>query len=274
MLTSWTLPISLQKIRLGFILLNCKSYCMISKAMDGTDNMSSMLPLFLIIMTFVISYVPELAFAQGSYHVVKTMHTERFIMPYTAANGDRTHPFVYTFAKPISESWILNIQNNLSYAYRPDAKVVVKLQEPSPSDKFIEIGMYGETASHRFWAAVNTAEAGYIRIYDKTGVDGWSPNNLINIGYDSNQGLSINSGTKVLVDRLAVNGFKLGSIAIYGKDDPSSPLNAYSGSLSFEALWGKPSDSPIYYLPLGMLLGVGGVLVGLLVFKKRDKIEA
>jgi hypothetical protein len=76
------------------------------------------------------------------------------------------------------------------------------------------------------------------------------------------------------VDRLAVNGFKLGSIAIYGKDDPSSPLNAYSGSLSFEALWGKPSDSPIYYLPLGMLLGVGGVLVGLLVFKKRDKIEA
>jgi hypothetical protein len=83
-------------------------------------------------------------------------------------------PFVYTFAKPIAESWILNIQNNLSYAYRPDAKVVVKLQEPSPSDKFIEIGMYGETASHRFWAAVNTAESGYIRIYDKTGVDGWS----------------------------------------------------------------------------------------------------
>jgi hypothetical protein len=267
-------PISLQKIRLGFILLNCKTYCMISKAIDSINNMKLMLPLFLIIMALVISYVPELAFAQSGYHVIKTTHTERFIMPYTTANGDRTHPFVYTFAKPISESWILNIQNNLSYAYRPDAKVVVKLQEPSPSDKFIEIGMYGETASNRFWAAVNTAEAGYIRIYDKTGVDGWSPTDLINIGYDSNQGLSINSGTKVLVDRLAVNGFKLGSIAVYGKDDPSSPLNAYSGNLSFEALWGKPSDSPIYYLPLGMLLGVGGVLVGLLVFKKRDKIEA
>jgi hypothetical protein len=269
------MPISFyKKTRLGFILLNCKSYCMISKAVNGTNNINLMLPLFLIIMAFAILYVPELAFAQSSYHVVKTIHTERFIMPYTAANGDRTRPLVYTFAKPISESWILNIQNNLSYAYRPDAKVVVKLQEPAPSDKFIEIAMYGDSASNRFWAAVNTAEAGYIRVYDKTGVDGWSPTDLINIGYDSNQGLSINSGTKVLVDRLSVNGFKLGSIAIYGKDDPSSPLNAYSGNLSFEALWGKPSDSPIYYLPLGMLLGVGGVLVGLLVFKKRDKIEA
>ena len=35
-----------------------------------------------------------------------------------------------------------------------------------------------------------------------------------------------------------------------------------------------PADSPIYYLPLVMLVGVGGVLIGLLVFKKRDKIEA
>jgi len=169
------MPISFyKKTRLGFILLNCKSYCMISKAVNGTNNINLMLPLFLIIMAFAILYVPELAFAQSSYHVVKTIHTERFIMPYTAANGDRTRPLVYTFAKPISESWILNIQNNLSYAYRPDAKVVVKLQEPAPSDKFIEIAMYGDSASNRFWAAVNTAEAGYIRVYDKTGVDGWS----------------------------------------------------------------------------------------------------
>jgi hypothetical protein len=243
---------------------------MILKTANRTNNIKLMLPLFLII-ALVISYVPELAFAQS---VVKTIHAERFIMPYAAANDDRTHPRVYTIAKPISESWILNIQNNLSYAFRPDAKVVVKLQEPAPSDKFIEFAMYGSSASHRFWVAVNTAAAGYIRLYDKNGVDGWSPTDLINIGYDSNQGLSVNSGTKVLVNRLSVNGFTLGSIAIYGKDDPSSPLNTYSGILSFEALWGKPSDSPIYYLPLIMLVGVGGALIGLLVFKKRDKIEA
>jgi hypothetical protein len=168
----------------------------------------------------------------------------------------------------------VNIQNNLSYAIRPDAKVIVKFQEPAPSDKFIEIAMYGESASKRFWAAVNTAEAGYIRLYDKDGVDGWgrSPTDLIDIGYDSNQGLSIYSGTNVLVDRLSVNGFTLGSIAVYGKDDSQSPLNAYSGSLSFETLWGKPSDSPIYYMPLGMLLAVGGVLVWLLIRKKRERV--
>lgn len=226
-------------------------------------------------MTILLtSYISGLAFAQGNYNVVKTVRTERFTMPYTSANSGRTHPLVYTFAKPISESWIVNIQNNLSYAIRPDAKVIVKFQEPAPSDKFIEIAMYGESASKRFWAAVNTAEAGYIRLYDKDGVDGWgrSPTDLIDIGYDSNQGLSIYSGTNVLVDRLSVNGFTLGSIAVYGKDDSQSPLNAYSGNLSFETLWGKPSDSPIYYLPLGALLVVGGVLVWLLIRKKRERV--
>jgi len=209
--------------------------------------------------------------SQNRTETGNSLNSVRFRIPYNASNNDRAHPLVYTFKSPIAESWILNIQNNLSYASRPDAKVVVKLQEPQPSEKFIEIAMYGNSASNRFWAAVNTAESGYIRLYDKNGIDGWSPANLINIGYDSNQGLSINSGVKVLVDRLSVNGFTLGSIAIYGKDDTNSPLNTYSGNLSFETLWGKPSDSPIYYLPLGMLVGVGGVLIGLLVFKKKGK---
>jgi hypothetical protein len=211
---------------------------------------------------------------QSRPEVTNTLHTIRFSIPYTASNNDRTHPLTYNFKNPISESWILNIQNNLSYASRPDAKVIIKLQEPPPSQKFIEIAMYGSTASYRFWAAVNEAESGYIRLYDKSGVDGWSPTNFLNIGYDSNQGLSINSGVNVLVDRLSVNGFTLGSISVYGKDDTNSPLNTYSGSLSFETFWGKPSDSPIYYMPLIMSVGIAGVVVGLLVFKKREKVEA
>jgi hypothetical protein len=213
-------------------------------------------------------------FAQSKYEVIKTTRSLRFDFPYTASNNDRTHPLVYTFVKPISESWILNVDNNVSYATRPDAKTVIKLQEPAPSEKFIEIAMYGDNASDRFWAAVNTREAGYIRLYDKIGIDGWSATQPIIIGYDSNQGLSISSGTKVLVDRLSVNGFTLGSIAVYGRDDQNSPVNTHSGNISFEVLWGKPADSPIFYLPLVMLVGVGGVLIGLLVFKKRDKIEA
>ena len=32
-----------------------------------------------------------------------------------------------------------------------DAKVVIKLQEPAPSEKFIEIAMYGDVASKRVW---------------------------------------------------------------------------------------------------------------------------
>ena len=211
--------------------------------------------------------------SQSKFDVIKTSRTVRFAFPYTASNTDRTAPVVYSFAKPIPESWIINIDNSLAYASRPDSKTVIKLEEPAPSDKFIEIGMYGDVASKRFWAAVNTKEAGYIRIYDKQGVDGWSATQPITVGYDSNQGLSVFSGTKVLVDRLSVNGFTLSSIAVYGKDGPTSPLNVYGGNISFEVLWGKPADSPIYYLPLAMLVGVGGVLVGLLVFKKRDRVK-
>jgi len=208
--------------------------------------------------------------SQSKLDIIKTNRSVRFVFPYTASNNDRTDPVIYSFAKPIPESWIINIDNSLAYASRPDAKTVIKLEEPSPSDKFIEIAMYGDVASKRFWAAVNTMEAGYIRIYDKQGVDGWSATQPITVGYDSNQGLSIYSGTKVLVDRLSVNGFTLSSIAIYGKDESTSPLNVYAGNIFFEVLWGKPADSPIYYLPLAMLVGVGGVLVGLLVFKKRE----
>ncbi|HET7147383.1 MAG TPA: hypothetical protein VFI73_02685 [Candidatus Nitrosopolaris sp.] len=241
--------------------------------------------LFLVIMlTLLTPSAALLSFGQNSqsttdsvqskYEIVKTTRSLRFDFPYTASNNDRTHPLVYTFVKPISESWILNVDNNISYATRPDAKTVIKLQEPKPSEKFIEIAMYGGISSNRFWAAVNTREAGYIRLYDKNGIDGWSATQPIIIGYDSNQGLTISSGTKVLVDRLSVNGFTLGSIAVYGKDDPNTPRNTDSGNISFQVLWGRPADSPIYYLPLVMLVGVGGVLIGLLVFKKRDKIEA
>jgi len=36
-------------------------------------------------------------------------------------------------------------------------------------------------------------------------------------------------------------------------------------------VYGDPANSPIYYLPLGMLVGVGGLVTGLLVFKRRKK---
>src|SRR6202162_4062331 len=101
-----------------------------------------------VIITFLYNYI---LLNQREFVIVGN-----FVLPYVAANDDKTHPFVYTFTKPISKEWILNIQNTLSYALRPDAKVVIKIQEPAASERFIKILMYGDAASNRFSAAVNT----------------------------------------------------------------------------------------------------------------------
>jgi hypothetical protein len=206
---------------------------------------------------------------QREYHVIKTKNSEQFDLPFIASNNDRIHPFVYFYDKPKVTNWILTIQNNMSYAMRKDAKTIVKLQEPAPSEKFIEIAMFGD-ASKKFWAAVNTHDSGYIRIYERD-IDGWSRDQPIIVAHASNQGLTITNGKRIIVDRLSINGFTIGSIAVYGKDDPISPINTYAGNISFDVVYGDPANSPIYYLPLGMLVGVGGIVIGLLVFKRRRK---
>jgi hypothetical protein len=230
---------------------------------------------FLLPLILSLLFIPAFGVSQGQkltslvpeFKVIKTKNTEQFVLPFTSSNSDRRHPLVYVYDKPKVTNWILTIQNNLSYASRPDAKTIVKLQEPAPSEKFIEIAMFGDV-SRKFWAAVNTHDAGYVRIYERN-TDGWARDQPIIIAHVNNQGLSINNGKRIIVDRLSINGFTLGSIAVYGKDDPESPINTYAGNIAFDVAYGDPSKSPIYYLPLGMLVGVGGVVVALLVFKKR-----
>jgi hypothetical protein len=230
-----------------------------------------------VLIIFIIMFVPVSSFAQKQqqsilqhqYQVVKTKNNERFVLPFTAANSDRKNPIVYVYEKPKITNWILTIQNNLSYAVRQDAKAIVILREPPPSEKFIEIAMFSDV-SKKFWAAINTHDAGYIRVYERN-TDGWSREQPIVIAHANNQGLSITNGKRIIVDRLSVNGFNLGSIAVYGKDDPQSPINTYAGNISFDVAFGDLTNSPIYYLPLGMLLGVGGTVVAFLVVKKREK---
>ncbi len=237
--------------------------------------MTNKVPVVLII--FIIMFVPVSSFAQNQqqsilqhqYQVVKTKNNERFVLPFTAANSDRKNPILYVYEKPKITNWILTIQNNLSYAVRQDAKAIVILKEPPPSEKFIEIAMFSDV-SKKFWAAINTHDAGYIRVYERN-TDGWSREQPIIIAHANNQGLSITNGKRIIVDRLSVNGFNLGSIAAYGKDDPQSPINTYAGNISFDVAFGDLTNSPIYYLPLGMLLGVGGTVVAFLVVKKREK---
>ena len=231
----------------------------------------------LLITITIIAFHSTLSFAQGQqqdtlqhkYQVVKTKNSERFVLPFTVANMDRKNPADYVYDKPKNTNWILTMQNNLSYAVRQDAKAVVILKEPPPSEKFIEIAMFSDV-SKKFWAAINTHDAGYIRVYERN-TDGWSRDQPMIIAHANNQGLSITNGKRIIVDRLSVNGFNLGSIAVYGKDDPQAPINTYAGNITFDVAFGELTNSPIYYLPLGMLVGVGGTVVAFLVVKKRDK---
>ena len=103
----------------------------------------------------------QLNHPQGKYQVIKTKNSEQFVLPYTASNHDRRDPMIYTYDNPKGQNWILTVENNLSYAVRQDAKTIIKLQEPAPSEKFIEIAMFGDL-SKKFWVAVNTNESGYI----------------------------------------------------------------------------------------------------------------
>ena len=213
----------------------------------------------------------QLNLPQDKYQIIKTKNSEQFVLPYTVSNDDRKNPMIYTYDESKSENWILTILNNLSYAIRPDAKTIVKLQEPAPSEKFIEIAMFGDV-SKKFWVAVNTNETGYMKLYDESGTNGWSQEQPIIIAHGNNQGLTVTNGKRIVIDKLSLDGFTLGSIVVYGKDNSDSPLNAYGGDLSFNVIYGNPAESPLYYLPVGMLVGVGGLVIGLVIFKKRKPL--
>lgn len=222
-----------------------------------------------LLFTLLISNVnAQITTPQSIYKTIKAKDTEKFVIPFNASNYERNKPLIYTFSRSIGQNWILTLQNNLSYAYRQDAKTVIKLLEPTPSEKFIEIAMFGNQ-SKGFWAAVNTKDSGYVRVYSKD-KDGWFSGQPIIIAHANNQGLTVTDGKRIVVDKLSLNGFTPGSVAIYGKDDPESPINAYAGNISFDMVFGNPADSPIFYLPLGMLVGVGGLLIALLAFKRRN----
>jgi hypothetical protein len=215
-----------------------------------------------------ILFLPALTFAQGQedYKVVKSERSESFVLPYSAANRNDSDPLVYTFEQPKQPSWILGIQNNLSYIPREGARTIIKIQEPAPSEKYVEIAMYGDQ-SKRFWVAVNTPEAGYARLYDSE--NGWSTEGTVSVSHTENAGLSVTNGERTVVDRLDVNGFTAASIAVYGNDGNTTLANAYAGDITFEILYGSFEQSPIYYLPAAVMAGVGGIIIGLLILKKR-----
>ena len=219
---------------------------------------------------FAFLYFSTGAYASGNpeaFDVIKTSKSESFSLPFEGANRVQNNPLVYTFDAPKQPNWILGITNNVTYAAGNDSKVVVRLQEPAPSQKFIDIEMYGGP-KHSYLVAVNSTGSGYSVIYSQES-GGWTTDGQISVSHANDQGLTVTDGKRIVVDRLDIQGFSMGSIAVFGKENSKEPDNALAGNLSFEVLAGDPSNSPLYYVPLGIMIGMGGLMGALLYFKKR-----
>jgi hypothetical protein len=223
-----------------------------------------MTPLFAAIITLML-LMPGVVKAQD-YQVVKSDRSESFVLPYTASNHNYDNPLVYTFDEPKLASWIMTIRNNLVYVPSSDSKTIIRLQEAAPSEKYIELMMNGGD-SKRYWVAVNTQEAGYARFYDEN--NGWTTDAPISVTNVENGGLTATNGMRIVLDKLDLEGFSLSSVAIYGNEGNKTTANAYEGDISFEILFESFEQSSLYYVPLVVTLGVGGLTIGLLIFKKR-----
>jgi hypothetical protein len=220
------------------------------------------------VLGFLILLLPALAYAQSQedFQVVKTDRSESFVLPYTAVNRNQQDPLVYTFDEPKQPNWIISIQNNVSYVPREGARTIIKINEPAPSEDFIELAIYGDQ-SMRYWVGVNTAEAGYARMYESE--NGWSTQNPISVSHTDNSGLIVTNGQRTVVDRLDVDGFAVGSIEVYGNDRNSTLATAYAGDTAFQIIFGRFDQSPLYFVPAAVGVGIFGLIAGLLILKKR-----
>jgi hypothetical protein len=86
----------------------------------------------------------------------------------------------------------------------------------------------------------------------------------------TNQGLTITNGKRIIIDKLSVNDFIVGSVSIYGKDQVNDANNTNGGTMSFDILFGNPAESPLYYMPLITIVAIGAILLVLIIRKKRD----
>ncbi len=229
-----------------------------------------------VVVTGVIAVfmllMPSLAIVQGqqNFEVAKTDRSQSFVLPFAAANHNEQDPLIYTFDEPTQPSWIMTILNNISYVPREGARTIIKIQEAPPSQKFIELALYGDQ-SKRYWVAVNTPEAGYARLYDSE--NGWSTEQPISLTHTDGVGITVTNGQRTVVDRLNVGGFVVSSVAVYGNDKNSTLANAYAGDIAFETIYGSFDQSPLYFMPAAVMISVGGLIIGLLIVKKRKSSD-
>ena len=223
---------------------------------------------FLVPILLIMLLLPMQVFAQSDqYQIIKSERNEVFAFPYSAANRDADSPLVYNYDVPKGPTWIVSLTNNLTYVEDDNSKTIIRIQEPEPSEKFIEIAMYGGEAM-KFWIAVNIPGTGYARLYSVNS-SGWSTESAIVISHVSTSGLSVTDGKRIILDRFDLDGFTVGSIAVYGKDQATSPINTVGGNITFDILFGNIQDSPLYLVPALVTAGIGGIIATLLVVKKR-----
>ena len=230
------------------------------------------LGLGLTIVMVVSIFSPNPSFSQltnisQEFQTAKTNVSESFVLPFNDTNIDRRNPVEYVFNEPKVNNWIISIYNNLSYYNDNASKTIIKIKEPPPSEKFIELMLFGDQ-SKRFIVSVNTNDTGYMRMYENN-QNGWSTDGPVTVSHANVQGLSVTNGKRIVLDKLGLNGFNVGSIEVYGKDEPSMSNSTFGGSIQFEVLNGSLTESVLYYMPLVMIVGVGGTLIFLLFWKKR-----
>ncbi|MDQ4067793.1 MAG: hypothetical protein M3114_09435, partial [Thermoproteota archaeon] len=89
------------------------------------------------------------------------------------------------------------------------------------------------------------------------------------VTHTENSGLIVSNGQRIVVDGLDLDGFAAASIEVYGNDRNSTLANASAGDIAFDVLSGRFDQSPIYFVPIAVGVGIFGLIGGLLIIKKR-----
>ena len=220
-----------------------------------------------IALTGLILLSSSQAFAQGgAFDIVKSRGNESFSIAFTSANADRKSPFTYTYELPTGNNWILGIDNTLSYAARDSAKTVIIMHDKNSDQKFVELQMFGgPDKKYSVWVGTEEGRANAY-LNEK---DGWSTDQPIGVSYAAQNGLTVTDGKRIVIDRLEMGLFDLGSVEVYGKDEPSDPASANAGNINISVIYGNPADTPTYLVPAIVTGGVGAVIGVLLILKKR-----
>ena len=148
-----------------------------------------------------------------------------------------------------------------------DIEELKKILKENPEDeRFVEVAMLSPP-SHKLWVAVANEQVGYMRMYENP--DSWFNDKPITTSFVQNDRLSINNGQRIIVDRLRIGEFTLGTIEVYGRDGADADVSAFSGEIVIDILSGNPLDNPITFIPAVAVAVAVGALVTLLVIKKR-----